>query len=299
MASSFAFRGTATALVTPMARDGSVDEERLRRLVEIQIGGGVEGLVPCGTTGESATLNHAEHHHVMDIVVEQAGGRVPIIVGAGSNSTHEAVSLTQHARAIGAGATLSITPYYNKPTQEGLFRHYQAIVESVDLPVYVYNVPGRTGVNVSAETALRIAELPGIAGIKEASGNVPQIMEIIRHAPEGFSVLSGDDALTLPLLALGAAGVVSVVANEVPSLMAAMVRQALGGNFAEARRLHEELLPLMNLNFIESNPIPVKTALAMMGLIEESVRLPLTRMTPEHRFALRRGLEELRLVETV
>lgn len=298
MASSFQFRGTATALVTPMHPDGEVDRDALKRLVEFQINGGVNALVPCGTTGESATLSHPEHHHVMDIVAEQTRGRVPLIVGAGSNSTREAISLTQHARAIGADAVLSVAPYYNKPTQSGFFEHYRAIVEAVDIPVFVYNVPGRTGSNINAETTLRLAELPGIAGIKEASGNIPQVMEILRHRPQQFVVLSGDDALTLPMMALGADGVISVVANEVPEAFSTMVRHCLRGRFDEARIIHERLLELMNVNFIESNPIPVKTALGMMGIITEAFRLPLTSMSTEHRFALRRCLEELSLIGT-
>ncbi len=299
MSSQFSFRGVATALVTPMQiSDGAVDERALRALVDFQITNGVNGLVPCGTTGESATLNHAEHHHVMDLVVEQSAGRVPVIVGAGSNSTREAISLTQHARAIGAQAVLSIAPYYNKPTQEGFYQHYKAIVEAVDIPIFVYNVPGRTGSNINAETSLRIAELPGIAGIKEASGNMQQVMEILRHRPQHFTVLSGDDALTLPLIALGADGAISVVSNETPRLFSSMVRFCLEGNFSEARAIHEELLQLMNLNFIESNPIPVKGALAIMGMIDEAYRLPLTPMTTDHRFAVRRALEELHLMET-
>ncbi len=299
MSSQFSFRGVATALVTPMqSGDSAVDERALRSLVDFQITNGVNGLVPCGTTGESATLNHAEHHHVMDVVVEQTAGRVPVIVGAGSNSTREAISLTQHARAIGAQAALSIAPYYNKPTQEGFFQHYKAIAESVDIPIIVYNVPGRTGSNINAETTLRIAELPGIAGIKEASGNMGQVMEILRHRPPHFTVLSGEDALTLPLLALGADGAISVVSNETPRLFSTMVRLCLEGNFSEGRAIHEELLQLMNLNFIESNPIPVKGALAIMGMIDEAYRLPLTPMTTDHRFAVRRALEELHLMET-
>lgn len=298
MPSQFSFKGVATALVTPMRQaDGTVDEGALRSLVEFQITNGVNGVVPCGTTGESATLNHAEHHHVMDVVVEQAAGRVPVIIGAGSNSTREAISLTQHARAIGANAVLSIAPYYNKPTQEGFYQHYKAITESVEIPIFVYNVPGRTGSNITAETTLRIADLPGIAGIKEASGNIQQIMEILRHRPTHFTVLSGDDALTLPLMALGADGAISVVANEAPLLFSSMVRLCLEEKFSEARVVHEELLQLMSLNFIESNPIPVKSALAMMGMIEEAYRLPLTPMSGEHRFAVRRALEELHLLE--
>lgn len=297
MSSTFSFRGVATALVTPMLPNGDVDTEALRRLVEFQISNGVNGLVPCGTTGESATLSHPEHHHVMDIVAEQANGRVPIIVGAGSNSTREAISLTQHARAIGANAALSVAPYYNKPTQQGFFEHYKAISEAVDIPVFVYNVPGRTGSNINAETTLRLAELPGIAGIKEASGNIPQVMEILRHRPTNFVVLSGDDALTLPMMSLGADGVISVVANEVPTEFSRMVQFCLAGDFVKARVIHERLLDLMNLNFIESNPIPAKSALSMMGMINEVYRLPLTPMSLEHKFTLRRALEELSLVE--
>jgi 4-hydroxy-tetrahydrodipicolinate synthase len=299
MSSSFSFRGTATALVTPMLPGGDIDTDAIRRLVEFQITGGVNGLVPCGTTGESATLSHPEHHHVMDIVAEQAKGRVPIIVGAGSNSTREAISLTQHARAIGADAVLSVAPYYNKPTQQGFFEHYRAIAEAVDIPIFMYNVPGRTGSNISAETTLRLSELPGIAGIKEASGNIPQVMEILRHRPKNFSVLSGDDALTLPMIALGADGVISVVSNEVPSEFSSMVQLCLIGDFDGARIIHKRLLDLMNLNFIDSNPIPVKSALAIMGMIHESFRLPLTPMSLEHKFTLRRALEELSLVENI
>lgn len=297
MSSPFSFRGVATALVTPMQTNGDIDVDSLKRLVEFQITNGVQGLVPCGTTGESATLSHPEHHHVMDIVAEQANGRVPIIVGAGSNSTREAISLTQHARAIGADAVLSVAPYYNKPTQQGFFEHYKAIADAVDIPIFAYNVPGRTGSNINAETTLRIAEIPGIAGIKEASGNIPQVMEIVRHRPKKFVVLSGDDALTLPMMALGADGVISVVANEVPLIFSEMVHLCREGDFINARQIHERLLDLMNLNFIESNPIPAKTALAMMGIIKESFRLPLTPMSLEHKFKLRRALEELSLVE--
>ena len=299
MSSPFNFRGAATALVTPMQTDGEVDTEALRRLVEFQITNGISALVPVGTTGESATLSHPEHHHVMDVVAEQTNGRVPLIVGAGSNSTREAISLTQHARAIGANAVLSVAPYYNKPTQQGFYEHYRAIVEAVDIPVFIYNVPGRTGSNISADTTLRLAELPGIAGIKEASGNIPQVMEILRHRPDNFVVLSGDDALTLPMMALGGDGVISVIANEMPAEFSQMVRLCLDGNFGEARIIHERLLDLMNLNFIDSNPIPVKTALAMMGMITEAFRLPLTPMSSDHRFTLRRCLADLSLLEQI
>jgi 4-hydroxy-tetrahydrodipicolinate synthase len=296
MSSQFSFRGVATALVTPMLPNGDIDEPALRRLVDYQISNGVHGVVPCGTTGESATLNHAEHHHVMDVVVSQTAGRVPVIIGAGSNATREAISLTQHARAIGAAAVLSIAPYYNKPTQQGFVEHYTAIAAAVDIPIIVYNVPGRTGSNIAAETTLRLADIPGIAGIKEASGNVAQVMEILRNKPKNFFVLSGDDALTLPLMALGADGAISVVANEVPRLFSAFVDLCLEEKFVEARHIHAELLPLMTANFIESNPIPVKCALSMMGMIHDVARLPLTRMSSDHRFMLRRVLEELQLI---
>ncbi|HLP16670.1 MAG TPA: 4-hydroxy-tetrahydrodipicolinate synthase [Bacteroidota bacterium] len=295
MSSQYSFRGAATALVTPMLPNGDVDEPAMRRLVDYQISNGIHALVPCGTTGESATLNHAEHQHVMDIVVSQTAGRVPVFIGAGSNSTREAISLTQHARAIGANAVLSIAPYYNKPTQLGFIEHYRAIVEAVDIPIIVYNVPGRTGSNVSAETTLRLSEIPGIAGIKEASGNMSQVMEILRNKPEHFFVLSGDDALTLPLMALGADGTISVASNEVPGRFSKMVNLCLEGKFVEARMIHAELLPLMNGNFMESNPIPVKSALGMMGMINETCRLPLTPLSSDHRFQLRRILEELQL----
>ena len=297
MSSTFSFRGTATALVTPMMPTGEVDKEALERLVEFQITNGISALVPVGTTGESATLSHPEHHHVMDIVAAKANKRVPIIVGAGSNSTREAISLTQHARAIGADAVLSVGPYYNKPTQQGFFEHYKAIAETVDIPVFVYNVPGRTGSNITAETTLRLAEIPGIAGIKEASGNFAQIMEILRHRPKNFTVVSGDDAITMPMMVLGADGVISVVANEVPGEFSRMVKLCLLGDFVHAREIHERLLTLMNLNFIESNPIPVKAALAMMGMINEVYRLPLVKMGKENRLKLQKALEELSLIK--
>lgn len=293
------FRGTAVALVTPFNEDGSIDEESLRNLVEFQIAEGTDVIIPCGTTGESATLSHAEHHQVMDIVMDCASGGIPVIVGAGSNSTREAISLTQHARAIGAKAVLSVAPYYNKPTQEGFYQHYRTIAEAVNIPIIMYNVPGRTGSNMNIETTLRIAEeVPNVVGIKEASGNLAQIMEILRNRPENFAVYSGDDAFTLAVLALGGDGVVSVVANEAPKMMSQMVNACLEGDFDSARRLHYELLALMNINFIESNPIPVKAALAMMGIINETYRLPLTPMSEGNKSKLRKILSELHLVET-
>ena len=291
------FRGTGTALVTPFDINGNVDERALHRLVEFQLRNGVEALLPTGTTGESVTLSDDEQARVVEIVVEQARGRVPVIAGAGSNSTKKAAVLAQHMLDAGADGILSVGPYYNKPTQEGYFQHYSAIASAVDAPIIVYNVPGRTASNIEAETTLRIAEeIPNVAGIKEASGNFGQIMEILRHRPKGFGVWSGDDAITLSLVALGADGVVSVVSNEVPKQFSAMVRLCLRGRYSQAVTLHNKLLDLMNFNFVESNPIPVKAALAMMGMIEECYRLPLVPMSKKHRPKLTKILTELRLI---
>lgn len=297
MAERAKFSGTITALVTPLLKDGSVDYSALKGLVDYQLEQGIDGLSPCGTTGESATLTHEEQHRVIKVVVEQVGKRVPVIAGAGSNSTRTAVALARAAEEAGADAILSVTPYYNRPTQEGLFQHFRAIAESVRVPVIVYNVPGRTGCNLEPQTLMRLAEIRNVVGVKEASGNLGQIMEIIRQRPSGFAVLSGDDALALPIIAAGGDGVVSVVSNEAPGLMKQMVDAALAGDYEKARRLHYRLLPLMNANFIETNPIPVKAALAMMGLIQENYNLPLCAMRPENRDRLRRILEELELVK--
>ncbi len=291
------FRGTGTALVTPFTTDGMVDDRALRALVEFQIRAGVEALLPTGTTGESATLSEDEQEIVVAIVAEQTRGRVPVIAGAGSNSTSKAISLSRRMLSAGADGILSVAPYYNKPTQEGYFQHYESIVEAIDGPIIVYNVPGRTASNIEAETTLRIAEdLPTVAGIKEASGNFTQIMEILRRRPSGFGVWSGDDSITLPLVALGADGVVSVVSNEAPRKFSNMVRLCLDGKFEKAAKLHNDLLPLMNFNFVESSPIPVKCALAMMGMIKEKCRLPLVPMSAKHRPRLRAILKELDLV---
>ncbi len=285
-------------MVTPFNRDGSVDEQKLRELVEHQISNGTEAILPAGTTGESATLSHPEHEHVMEVVLDQANKRVPVIVGAGSNSTSEAISLTAHARAIGADGVLSVAPYYNKPTQEGFYRHYAAIADAVDIPIIVYNVPGRTGANIAAETTIRLAEeIPNVYAVKEASGNVPQMMEILRGRPDDFAVYSGDDQFAFTLVALGGDGVISVVANEVPRSFSDMVRYALAGDLENARKLHFRLLPLMNANFIESNPIPVKSAMAMMGMIEEVYRLPLVPPMEQTRTKLRKILTELELIQ--
>jgi 4-hydroxy-tetrahydrodipicolinate synthase len=291
------FQGTGTAMITPFKTDGSVDERALRRLVDFQINGGVDMLLPCGTTGEGATLDDNETDRVIEIVLEQAKGRVPVIMGAGSNSTAKAIQMTRRAKTLGADGVLSVGPYYNKPTQEGYYQHFKAIAEAEDIPIIVYNVPTRTSGNIEARTMLRLAELPNIVAVKEASGNLSQIMDVIRDAPPAFRVLSGDDALTLSIIALGGHGIVSVVSNEAPSMMSTMVNAALDGNFAKARELHYKLLPLMNVNFIESNPIPAKAALAMMGLIEETYRLPLVRITPASREKVSKIIEELGLLQ--
>lgn len=292
-------RGCATALVTPFRRDGSVDEDALRRLVERQIAGGVRLLVPCGTTGESATMTEEEDQRVIALTIEVARGRARVIAGTGSNATDDAIRYSQAARALGVDGVMVVAPYYNKPTQEGLFAHFRAVAESVpDLPVILYNVPGRTSSNIAAQTTLHLArEVENIVGIKEASGDFAQIMTILRERPNGFRVLSGDDALTLPLIALGADGLISVVANEVPDLTSRMVEMALAGDLVAARQMHYRLLPLMEANFIESSPGPVKAALAMMGLIEERYRLPLVPVQEKTKARLREVLTELGLLK--
>lgn len=292
-------RGCATALVTPFTRSGAIDETALQRLVEYQISGGVELLVPCGTTGESATMTEAEDQQVIKLVIDAAKGRARVLAGTGSNATAAAIEYSQTARALGADAVLVVAPFYNKPTQDGLYAHFRAVAESIsDLPVVIYNVPGRTSSNISAQTTLRLArDVPNIAAVKEASGNLSQIMEILRDRPAGFRVLSGDDSFTFPLLALGAEGLISVAANEAPALMSQMINLALKGNWNEARALHYRLLPLMEVNFIESSPGPVKAALAMMGLIEESYRLPLVPINEQSKAKLRAVIAELGLLK--
>ncbi len=290
------FQGTGTALVTPFRNDLSVDEDALARLVEFQIEGGVDMILPCGTTGEGATLENDEWERVIARVVESVAGRVLVIAGAGCNSTARAQRLTQRAAQLGADGVLSVGPYYNKPMQEGYYEHFKAVTEVNDLPVVVYNVPGRTSGNINAETMLRLAELPGIVAVKEASGDFLQIMEIIRCRKEGFRVLSGDDGLTLPMIAAGADGVVSVISNEVPTMYRELVDRALEGDFEGARSLQYRLLPLMRANFIETSPIPVKAVLAMMGLLEEAYRLPLTQPSRQTRDTLRRIASELGLI---
>ncbi|HJR59479.1 MAG TPA: 4-hydroxy-tetrahydrodipicolinate synthase [Vicinamibacterales bacterium] len=267
--------GCGTALVTPFDRDGNVDEQVVRRLAKRQIEAGVHFLVPCGTTGESPTLTEDERVRIVELVVEAAAGKVPVLAGAGGYDTREVVHVARRMQRAGAGGLLSVTPYYNKPTPEGLYQHYRAIAEAVPLPIVVYNVPGRTGVNVDPATLLRLSTIPGIAGVKEASGNMGQICEVCRSVPAGFVVLSGDDSLTLPVMSVGGHGIISVASNGMPAEMAQMVELAERGDFAAARAVHNALMPFMAVNFVEANPIPIKAAMAMMGLLEERYRLPM------------------------
>ena len=292
-------RGCATALITPFTSDGAVDDRRLRELIEYQIAGGVKVLVPCGTTGESVTMSDAENELVIRTAIELARGRAKVIAGAGSNSTAIAIEKSRAARSLGADAVLCVAPYYNKPSQEGLYQHFRAIAEAMtNFPVVIYNVPGRTSSNISAETTLRLArDVENIVAVKEASGNLSQIMEILRGRPENFRVISGDDALTLAMIALGAEGLISVASNEAPELMSRLNNEALAGNWDEARALHYKLLPLMEGNFIESSPGPVKAALALMGLIEEKLRLPLVPVQEKTRARMREILNEIGLLQ--
>jgi 4-hydroxy-tetrahydrodipicolinate synthase len=290
------FTGCGTALVTPFTRDGAVDEQGVRRLARRQIDAGVHFLVPCGTTGESPTLSEDERVRIVELVVQESAGRVPVLAGAGGYDTREVIHAGRRMREVGATGLLSVTPYYNKPTPEGLYQHYHAIATDVGLPVIVYNVPGRTGCNLDVATVVRLSTIPGIVGVKEASGNVTQMCEICRAVPDSFLVLSGDDALTLPLMAVGGRGIVSVASNEVPSEMAQMVQHAERNDFASARKVHNTLLPLMMVNFIESNPIPVKSAMAAMGLLDEVYRLP---MVPPRDASRTRIKEVLRALDGV
>jgi 4-hydroxy-tetrahydrodipicolinate synthase len=293
-------RGCATALVTPFKADGTIDEERMRALVDRQINGGVRLLVPCGTTGESATMTEAEDQRVIGLTIEVARGRARVIAGAGSNSTASAIEYSQRGRDLGADAVLQVAPWYNKPTQEGLYAHFRAIAEAIpETPIMLYNVPGRTSSNIAAQTVLHLAQdCENIVAVKEASGNLTQIMEILRGRPANFCVLSGDDAVTLPLIALGAEGIVSVASNEIPDLMSRMTDLALARKWDEARELHYRLLPLMEVNFIESSPGPVKAAMAIMGLLEENFRLPLVPIQEKSRARIREVIAELGLLET-
>jgi len=291
------FTGCGTAMVTPFRRDGSLDEATLRDLIQRQIDGGIDFLVPCGTTGESPTLTHEEHLRVVEITVEVAGDKVPVLAGAGGYNTAEVIALARELAALGADGILSVTPYYNKPTQEGLYQHYRAIAAAVSLPIVLYSVQGRTGVNIEPATVKRLAEIENIVGIKEASGSIGQMAAILNSVPDDFIVLSGDDTLTLPLIALGGRGVISVVSNEIPAEMTRLARLANQGDFAGAREIHRRFHPLMEVNFVESNPIPVKAAMAEMGLLEPVWRLPLVPPKAENHARIRGVLTSLGLVE--
>ncbi len=288
------FHGAIVAIVTPF-RNGKVDGAALKKLVEHQIASGTDGIVPCGTTGESPTLSYEEHERVIDLVIAAAAGRVPVIAGTGSNNTREAILLTRYAKKAGADAALVITPYYNKPTQEGLYRHFRAVAEAADIPLILYNVPGRTGVNMTAQTVERLSGVPNIVGVKEASGNLNQVSEILRVVPKTFCVLSGDDGLFFPMLALGAKGVISVASNVAPRQMADMYDSFVMGEISRAREIHFRLWPLFHALFVETNPIPVKTALAMMKRIRDEIRLPLCPMSEANRKVLAKAVSDLKL----
>ncbi len=272
------FEGSFVAIVTPF-KNGAVDEDALRRLIEFQIANGTQGIVPCGTTGESATLTHEEHDQVIAIAVEACAGKVPVLAGTGSNSTFEAIKLTQHAEKAGADGSLLITPYYNKPSQEGLYRHFETVAKETDLPIILYNVPGRTSVNMLPETVERLSKIKNIVGIKEASGSLTQITEVIARCGDDFSVISGDDPLLLPILSVGGKGVISVTANVLPAKVAQLCGAAMKGDMETARKLHHELFRLNEAMFVETNPVPVKKALHLMGWIEDEVRQPLAPLT--------------------
>ena len=291
------FTGTGTALVTPFRRDGALDELALHGLIQRQIDTGIDFLVPCGTTGESPTLTREEHLRVVEITVQLAKGKVPVLAGAGGYNTNEVIAHARELAAVGVDGILSVTPYYNKPTQEGLYQHFSAIARAVPLPIILYSVQGRTGVNIDPATVKRLAEIQNIVGIKEASGNISQMAAILNVVSEDFIVLSGDDAITLPLMALGGRGVISVVANEIPEEMTELTRLASSGDFAGAREIHRRYHPLMEINFVESNPIPVKAALAEMDLLEPVWRLPLVPPKAENRARIRAVLESLGLLQ--
>jgi 4-hydroxy-tetrahydrodipicolinate synthase len=295
---SLDIRGCGTALVTPFSEDGTLDVDALRSLVEFQLSEGIDFLVPCGTTGEAPTLEHEEYVGVVRVVTQEAKGKVPVIAGAGGNNTKKVCSLVQDLQALKVQGILSVAPYYNKPTQEGLYQHFKTIADSTDLPVILYNVPSRTSSNILPETVARLAGISNIIGIKEASGSITQQMDVLRVVPPNFRVLSGDDAFTFPLMALGGAGVISVISNEIPRQMTNLAHLLLDGKYDEARKLNAKLLPLMQANFIETNPIPVKAGLAMMGKIKEVYRLPMCSMKPENRSKLEKVLAEQGLLQT-
>jgi 4-hydroxy-tetrahydrodipicolinate synthase len=292
------FTGCGTAIVTPFRRDGSLDDATLRKLVRRQIDQGIDFLVPCGTTGESPTLTREEHLRVVEIAVEQAAGKTPVLAGAGGNNTHEVIELARACEKLGADGILSVTPYYNKATQEGLFRHYSAIADAIKIPIILYSVQGRTGINIEPATVVRLAEIPNIIGIKEASGNITQIAEIIQRVPEKFIVLSGDDAMTIPVISLGGRGIISVASNQIPGAMAELARLANNGDFAGARKLQRHYMPLMQVNFVEANPIPVKWALSAMGLLEPVYRLPMVEPTSANKKKIEEVIEQVGLMAT-
>jgi 4-hydroxy-tetrahydrodipicolinate synthase len=291
------FTGCGTAMVTPFRQSGSIDEPTLRKLIQRQIDVGIDFLVPCGTTGESPTLTHEEHLRIVQITVELAKGKVPVLAGAGGYNTAEVITMAREIEAIGADGILSVTPYYNKPTQEGLYQHYKAIASAISLPIILYSVQGRTGVNIEPATVKRLAEIENIVGLKEASGNISQMSTILKCVPEDFLILSGDDAIALPLIALGGRGVISVASNEIPAQMTELVCLALKNDFPAARKLHHRYLPLMEINFVESNPIPVKAAMAEMKLLAPVWRLPLVPPKAENLARIRTVLESLKLSE--
>jgi 4-hydroxy-tetrahydrodipicolinate synthase len=287
------FTGVGTALITPFTKSGALDEAAVTRLARRQIDAGVHFLVPCGTTGETPTLNAAERRRVVELVLDAAGGRVPVMAGAGGYDTQDVVHLAKEMQGLGVQGLLSVTPYYNKPTPEGLYRHFSAVAEATSLPIVLYNVPGRTGCNIDAATLARLATIPRVVGVKEASGNITQMVEICRAVPPDFLVLSGDDALTLPLMAIGGRGLISVASNSIPAEMAQMVEAAERSDYATARQLHQRLVPLMLGNFVESNPGPVKCSMAAMGLCEEVYRLPMVSPRPASQDTIRAFLKEL------
>jgi 4-hydroxy-tetrahydrodipicolinate synthase len=293
------FTGCGTALVTPFRRDLSLDEATLRALIRRQIEAGINFLVPCGTTGESPTLTRAEHLRVVGIALEEARGKVPVLAGAGGYNTAEVIELARELERMGASGILSVTPYYNKPTQEGLYQHYKAIASAVRLPIVVYSVQGRTGVNIEPATMARLAAIENIVGVKEASGNIGQVATILNQVPTTFTVLSGDDAVTIPVMALGGRGIVSVVSNQIPGGMTQLAQACLRGDFETARRIQARYLPLMNVNFVESNPIPVKAALGLMGLLEPVYRLPMTPPSPANLARIAKVLEAAGLLRSV
>ena len=293
------FTGCGTALVTPFRRDLSLDEETLRRLVRRQVDAGIDFLIPCGTTGESPTLTRAEHLRVVRVTLEEARGKVPVLAGAGGYNTSEVIDLARELERLGADGILSVTPYYNKPTQDGLYQHYKAIASAIRLPIVVYSVQGRTGVNIEPATMARLAAIENIVGVKEASGSIAQVATILNQVPTTFTVLSGDDSVTIPVMALGGRGIISVVSNQIPGEMTQLAQACLRGDFEAARRIQARYLPLMNVNFVESNPIQVKAAMGLMGLLDPVYRLPMTPPSPANLARIAKVLEDVGLLRSV